>query len=272
MSSAQHDDDDFMTDHNHGRRTYLVTYSQSDLEKFPTRECFGKMVARHFNAGKAKAKVEYFACALEKHQDGHPHYHVALKLTGPKKWLRVKQSIQADEGIVVNFGDKHDDYVMAFRYVCKEDPNPYLSDNHTPLDLIRTPSSRRLSTSYRKSQKQKRKSVESRQEPVTPQVAAAKETTPVVKKTRTTNLQVSEFVEKHNIENLTQLYHVAQMRREDGERDLMEFIFSRTEKQLQEIIEKTYRVKGAAGRHESDPRIRGIPRMVIDLLHRFLCF
>ena len=125
MSSASaqdNDDDDFMVPKENGRRTYLVTYSRADVGKFPTRESFGKMIARHFDAGKAKAKVEYFACGLEQHENGLPHYHMSLKLSGPKKWVRVKKAIQDDEGIVVNFGDKHDDYVMAFRYVCKADP------------------------------------------------------------------------------------------------------------------------------------------------------
>lgn len=239
---SDNEDDAFMSQKNNGRRTYLVTYSAADLEKFPTRESFAFMVAKHFNAGKSKAKVEYFACGMEYHENGRPHYHVSLKLSGPKKWVRVKEAINRDEGIVVNFGDKHDDYVMALRYVCKEDPTPYLSEKHAPLEQIGTPTSRRSSTSYRSKQKLKRKSVDATQ----PEAA-----TPVVKKpTRTTNLQVSEFIDKHNISTLTELYHVAKKRREDGEKDLMNFIFSRTDKQLEEIIEKTFRVKGATEKLE----------------------
>ena len=37
-----------------GRRQYLITYSQADLQRFPTRESFGNMVENEFNAGKAK--------------------------------------------------------------------------------------------------------------------------------------------------------------------------------------------------------------------------
>jgi len=104
MSSSE---DEFqsqrLVDTSVGRRTYLATYAQADLLKFPTRESFGNMIARHFNAGKAKAKTEYWACCLEKHKDGGSHYHLSLKLTGVKKWHQVKCNITRDEGIVVHF-------------------------------------------------------------------------------------------------------------------------------------------------------------------------
>ena len=263
--AVANDDEDFMSNNNNGRRTYLVTYSRADLEKFPTRESFGQMVADHFNAGTAKAKVEYFACCLEHHDNGLPHYHVSLKLSGPKKWLRVKQSIHEKEGIVVNFGDKHDDYVMAFRYVCKKDPSPFLSATHEPLQQIKTPTTRRSSSSYRNKQKLKRKSVDPGGTPivgVSSSASSSRSSTsdngkqPAKKPARTTNLEVSEFIDKHKISTLTQLYHVANIRKEAGEKDLMNFIFSRTEKQLEEIIEKTYNIKGAAAALERQGKSR----------------
>ena len=53
-----------------GRRTYLVTYSQADMSKFLTRESFGKMLVKHFNAGSEKAKVSYWVFCQEQHEDG----------------------------------------------------------------------------------------------------------------------------------------------------------------------------------------------------------
>ena len=103
------------------RRTYLITYSQADLLKFPSRKQFGKCIKTHFNKGSGKVKVQHWACSLEKHQNGGNHYHVALKLTGPKRWKSVKESITSSEGIVVNFSDQHDNYHSAYRYICKED-------------------------------------------------------------------------------------------------------------------------------------------------------
>jgi hypothetical protein len=40
-----------------GRRQYLITYSQADINKFPTRESFGKMLENEFNAGTSQVKV-----------------------------------------------------------------------------------------------------------------------------------------------------------------------------------------------------------------------
>ena len=90
------------------------------------------------------------------------------------------------------------------------------------------------------------------------------------KPTRTTNLEVSEIVEKHNITTLTQLYHVAQMRREDSEKDLMNFVFSRTKKQLEEIIEKTYRIKEASSALEVLTKNSIYPVLFASAIHDLL--
>lgn len=72
------------------RITYLVTYSQANLAKSPTRKRFGKCsIKKTFNASRGKVKVTHWACYLENHKDGGQHYHVALKLSGPKRWITV---------------------------------------------------------------------------------------------------------------------------------------------------------------------------------------
>ena len=76
------------------RRTYLITYSQVDLNKFPTRESFGKCVKNAFNAGSGKVKVNHWACCMETHNNGGKHYHVSLKLSGPKRWISVKDNLK----------------------------------------------------------------------------------------------------------------------------------------------------------------------------------
>ena len=55
-------DNDFqgtsLVDPRKGRRTYLVTYSQANTDKFPTRKSFGEMIERHFN-GQKKLKQKF---------------------------------------------------------------------------------------------------------------------------------------------------------------------------------------------------------------------
>ena len=82
------DSEDFKSTHlstKQIRRSYLVTYSQADFQLFPTREYFGSAVVEAFNAGSAKVKVDYWSSALEDHKDGGKYFHIALKLSGPKK-------------------------------------------------------------------------------------------------------------------------------------------------------------------------------------------
>ena len=76
-----------------GRRQYLVTYSQADESKFSIRKSCGKMLEAKFNAGTSVFKMHYWACSREEHQNNEFHYHGALKLTGCKKWLSVKNRI-----------------------------------------------------------------------------------------------------------------------------------------------------------------------------------
>ena len=39
------------------RRTYLLSYSQADRTKFPSRQCFGEAVVNESNSGDPKGKV-----------------------------------------------------------------------------------------------------------------------------------------------------------------------------------------------------------------------
>ena len=72
------------------RRSYLITYSQADLNKFPTRQSFAAAVCEVFTSERSKFRPQHWACCLENHGDDGFHYHMALKLTGPKKWLECK--------------------------------------------------------------------------------------------------------------------------------------------------------------------------------------
>ena len=74
--------------------------------------------------------MQHWACSLEKRQNGGSHCHVALRLTGPKRWKSVKESIVSSKGIVVNFSDQHDNYHYGYRYICKEDTSVHHSKHY----------------------------------------------------------------------------------------------------------------------------------------------
>ena len=43
-----------LVSYQHGRRTYLVTYSEANLQEFPTPNDFGEMVVENFNSASGK--------------------------------------------------------------------------------------------------------------------------------------------------------------------------------------------------------------------------
>jgi len=88
-------------DPSQARRVYLITYSQADLEKFPTRESFGRVVAGALTNSSYKVRPTHWACCLEEHADGQSvYYHVGPALSGPKRCLDAKRRIQAQHGVM----------------------------------------------------------------------------------------------------------------------------------------------------------------------------
>ena len=88
------------------RRAYLVTYSQADLAKFPTRKKLGKCIKKTLQHWFWESQSSTLGMFLRKQQVDRDHYHhVALKLIGPKRWKSVKDSISSTDGVTVNFSD-----------------------------------------------------------------------------------------------------------------------------------------------------------------------
>ncbi len=73
--------DAFKLDYGKLRITYLITYSQADLETFTTRESFGKAVVEAFLQKDTKVKFAHWVCNMGEHKDDAKHHHVTLKLT-----------------------------------------------------------------------------------------------------------------------------------------------------------------------------------------------
>ena len=216
-----------------GKRQYLITYSQADLEIFPTRESFGRSLAEAFNMGNGKVKVIMWACGKENHEDGGEHYHCALKLSGVKKWLSVKRYFEETHGVVLHFSDSHDHYVSAYRYTCKEDTQVAHSPGHPDFTAVGSPRTKACISALRR----KRKNVQQTG-------ACAAET--ATKPKRLSNLEVSDYIIKHGIHNTTEMYAMAENSKSQGDCDLAAFLFSRAEKNICELIDKSWKMKGAA--------------------------
>ena len=264
------------------RRTYLVTYSQADLRKFPTRESFGKCVKGHFNRGTGKVKVLHWCCCREEHpRTGGWHYHVALKLSNPKRWKCVKESLMREEGISVHFSDRHHNYLDAYRYVTKEDTDAFCSRSHPDLKDIASPTSKRGTVANRKRSLQRRSvaasqvakssnsatvaggtdnsdsdSDDDRRPAAVSNTSAASKASVATKIRRLSNLDVSEFILAHDIHKDTQLFAEAKKRKAEGQKDLAHFVMSRQPRQIKDLIENTWKMENAVEAVERATRSR----------------
>ena len=231
------DTDDFQTnilDARSARRSYLVTYSQADLTKFPSRHSFSDCVVSAFNHGTGKVQVEHWACCLEEHpNNGGMHYHLCMKLSGPKRWKAVKEKNCSEHGIVLNFSDKHDTYYYAYKYVCKADKDVLLSQNHPNLAEIGSPATKNCIRAYRQSRKSKLNNNNT---------SAPSGNNKSTKIRRLSNLEVSEFLVQQNITSQTELFAVANEQKNQGKKDLANFVLSRSSKNLNEVMENTWRM------------------------------
>ena len=61
------------------RSVYLITYSKADMEKVPDKQTFIEIIINSFHKN-GDARVIQYACAVEQHTDGTPHYHAVIKL------------------------------------------------------------------------------------------------------------------------------------------------------------------------------------------------
>jgi len=225
-----------------GRRQYLVTYSQADEKIFPTRQSFGDMVSREFNVGPSAAKVDYWACCREEHQQRGFHYHCSIKLTGCKKWVSVRNRIALTHGIQINFSDSHDFYLSAYRYVCKQDQQVTHSTNH-PEGLLsaNSPKTKKSIAGFRASCAAKKNSNSESTEASAPKKPC---------KGGLKNFEVSEFIRERGIKSYLELLAVTEERRTAGQMDFANFLFSRSEKFIRELISKTWQMSTAKAKLE----------------------
>ena len=116
------------------RLTFLVTYSQADLNRVPSKQVFADLVVKAFKETGGASQPLHWACCQETHADGNSHYHLIIKVSQARRWRNVKQALEMED-IVVHFAaDGQGTYKAGYEYVCKEDPEPLLSDGHPPLE------------------------------------------------------------------------------------------------------------------------------------------
>ena len=114
------------------RSIFLITYSQVDVQKCDSKERFSDIVRGAIERA-TQAKIVNWVVGEEVHHDGGFHYHMAIKLDRQQRWLVIRDRVQTDHAIAINFSDGHPNYYSAWLYATKEDPSPLESANHPDL-------------------------------------------------------------------------------------------------------------------------------------------
>jgi len=88
---------------NISRRTFLLTYSQADLSKYPDCQSFVSVILEALEKCKSSSTVKEWACCQELHADRGSHYHMSINLSAPRRWNTIKNYIYNRHNFWVNF-------------------------------------------------------------------------------------------------------------------------------------------------------------------------
>ena len=206
------------------RQVYLITYSQANLEVFPTRRSFAECICEAFR--ETGAAVKQWVCCRERHTDEGHHYHMAVKLERLRRWSAVKTYLQDRYNIVVNFSNHHDNYYSAWKYITKEDEEVLQSVDHPHLWNTPPPKTQNASA---------KRATASRMG-----VSA-----PAKKRKRLSSFDLSQIIVDNGIKTRTELLAFAQQQKQEGKTDVAEFVVNRGARVVAEVLDTAWEMEGA---------------------------
>ena len=225
------------------RLVYLLTYSQADLELVPSREEFSRIVLDSFAHADlcSPSEVVQWVCSKEAHRDGGVHYHMAVKLNKRRRWLKVRNYLEARHGVKVNFSDRHFNYYSAWRYTTKEDPSYVQSENTPDLTNTAEPSTSSASRAI---------SADGPAD-VNPGLPKRK------KACKSLSIyDVSQIAIEKGIRTRLQLLAYANRQKKEGKTDLAEFIANRGAKAVEEALTVGWELGEAEEKAERSKKTR----------------
>ena len=235
--------------HREVRSVYLITYSQADLDKFPTRDSFARTVVRAFDETRSGlADIVQWVCSQERHSSGGTHYHMAVKLSHARRWLRVRNYLDDNHSIQVNFSSVHSNYYSAWRYTTKEDSEYVQSVNHPDLVNSAPPRTQEASvtTTERGGTKRTAKKTRKRKAP------------------RLSIFDVSKLVVAKGIKSRLELLALASRQMKEGKEDLAQFIANRGSKVVDEAIQVGWEME------EAEEKLKRKQMTRMEILHKAL--
>jgi hypothetical protein len=228
------------------RRVYLITYSQADLDIIANCQAFADCILEAFSQGNPndnKSHPEHWSCCMENHKDGGKHYHLAIKLSAPKRWKAAKNYVSTKHGITLHFSDQSHGYHVAYKYVCKNKPftDVLHSPGHPNLREIGSPRTKRAFTQSSNNAKKKRIASSTNNAEISEKILPSSS-----QPKKLSSLEVSEFIVANDIRNDSELMAVAKSRHSEGEKDLYKFIINKSSKSLSELIDTTWKMNDAS--------------------------
>ena len=231
------------------RHIYLLTYSRANLELVPTREEFSRLVLDSFQNSDpcTRSQVVQWVCSQEYHRDGSIHFHMAVKLSVRRRWLRVRNYLDHRHGVKVNFSNNHCNYYSAWTYTTKEDSHYLQSPNHPDLANAWEPTTTRASDSRASSSQENDQCSK-----------------PKKSRKRLTVYDVSQIAVEKGIKTRLQLLALANKQKMEGKCDLAQFIANRGSKAVDEALSVGWELEEAEKTLERNKLSR------IDILYRHL--
>ena len=227
---------------------YLITYSQADSERFPTRESFAQAIVRSFNSTNTNI-VEHWVCCKEAHHTTGFHYHMAIKLQRSKRWLSSKKYLQAEYDISVHFSNLHYNYYSSWKYTTKKDSNFLQSDNHPDLSDLKAPKTDTASSSRKKSSSESDNDSNNDPESASEDCQIASDNSRAFKgkkrKKRMPSFDFSEIIIRKGIKTRTELLAYANQQKSQGKYDIAEFIVNRGPRVVAEVLTTAWEMNTA---------------------------
>ena len=227
------------------RRVYLITYSRADLVKFPTRRSFAHAVLASFSG--VPASIQQWCCSQEEHQSSTgKHYYMAIKFDKNQRWLSSKRYLLKNNGISVHFSAVHNDYYSAWKYAAKEDKDALESDDHPDLTNT-TKSPRTTEASKKRSSRAKARAVNYTLDVLESECGDEGEDDGErrKKRKRITAFEISEIIVEKGIRWREELLIFAKDQKDEGKKNIAEFIVNRGSKVVADVINTTWEMECA---------------------------
>lgn len=241
------------------RQVYLVTYSQADRMKFPTRQYFAEVVVKAFST--RSAVVLHWCCSEEKHKKSGTHFHMCVKLDRVQRWMPAKVFLLENYGISVHFSSKHINYYTAWKYVTKEDKQYQESENHPDLTNDKEPRTTRAHEALgrRRADGVKRNfdvTDSEREDEAQEHGEASCGKRKGKKRKRLSAFEVSEIIISKRLKTRMEVMAFANSQRTEGKTDLAEFLVNRGTRIVNDLIETTWEMYNAQTRMERSEKSR----------------